>query len=468
MSSPKRNIIAIVGTTGVGKSQFSIELAKQLNGEIINADSMQVYKGAPLITNKHPYDEREGIPHHVMDHVNWGEEYFIHRFSQEANAAIEDIHSRGKLPIVIGGTHYYLQKLLFKHKTAGEKDERAKLRTLTEEEKELLNGPVEEVFKKLQEVDPVIAGKFHPQDQRKLMRALEIYLTTGERASEVYKRQKLEEFEDSSLKYNTLFFWLYCDKDVLSERLDKRVDKMIEGGALGEIRDLYEFYSQQDPRPDCTRSILQVIGFKEFLPWLTGGEQDGKRFAEGVERMKIRTRQYARYQVKWITKMLGVELHKESRFNYKYGGKMYLLDATDLSQWDNNVRDRGIRIAQQFTEQGSSQVSEPEAPDHLRNLLPTSEFFKKFRSNKLKESSANWKHYECPVCKDAEGRPLVAVGEDSWKIHESSRRHKKQVSYNERKRAHDEIVAKYKKIKEEKMKENGKNEEEDKRIKEEC
>ncbi|QWU86529.1 hypothetical protein CA3LBN_000747 [Candidozyma haemuli] len=451
MSKPKKNVIAIVGTTGVGKSQvrLSIELAKRINGEVINADSMQVYKRAPLITNKHPIEEREGIAHHVMDHVNWGEEYFIHRFGEEANAAIQDIHARGKTPIIIGGTFYYLQKLLFKNKTAGDKEESAKLRDLTKDEQALLDGPVEETFKKLQEVDPVIAGKFHPVDQRKIRRALEIYLTTGEKASDVYREQKLDEFEDSCLNYNTLLLWLHCDKEVLSHRLDVRVDKMMEDGALQEIQELYDFYKQQDPEPDCSRSILQVIGFKEFLPWLQSGETDPKLFAEGVERMKIRTRQYAKYQVKWITKMLGVELHKEARFDYMYGGKMYLLDATDLSNWGSLVGDRGVRIAQQFLKSGPSKVTEPEAPEHLKQLLPTSEFFDSFKSNKLKESSANWKHFECSVCKDSEGRPLVAVGETNWKIHESSRRHRKQLAYNERKRTHDEVVAKYKKIKEE-------------------
>lgn len=409
---------------------------------------MQVYKQAPLITNKHPIEEREGIPHHVMDHVNWGEEYFIHRFSEEANAAIQDIHSRGKVPIIIGGTHYYLQKLLFKNKTAGEKESTAKLRELTHSEKDLLNGPVEEIFKKLQEVDPVIAGKFHPQDQRKLMRALEIYLTTGQKASDVYKEQKLDELEDSCLNYNTLLFWVYCDKEVLAKRLDDRVDKMMEDGALEEIRDLYKFYLEQDPKPDCTRSILQVIGFKEFLPWLELGAQDEKLFKDGVERMKIRTRQYARYQVKWINKMLGVELHKEARFNYKYGGKLYLLDATDLSNWSSTVGGRGLEIARQFMSNGPKGVTEPEAPEHLRSILPSPEFFENFKSNKLKESSENWKHYECPVCKGSDGKPLVAVGEQSWKIHESSRRHKKQLLHNEKKRQHEEIVAKYKKIKE--------------------
>ena len=120
-------------------------MAQAINGEIINADSMQVYRGLEAITNKHPIAERRGIPHHVMDHVDWKEEYYIHRFTKEANTAIDDIHSRGKVPIIIGGTHYYLQSLLFDNKTiTAEKSD------LTEEQSQILDGPVETLFSTLQ------------------------------------------------------------------------------------------------------------------------------------------------------------------------------------------------------------------------------------------------------------------------------------------------------------------------------
>ncbi|GEQ68520.1 hypothetical protein JCM33374_g2188 [Metschnikowia sp. JCM 33374] len=428
--------------------RFSIELAKSINGEIINADSMQVYRGAPIITNKHPMNERGGIPHHVMDHIPWNEEYFIHRYSAEALGAIEDIHARGKTPIIIGGTHYYLQNLLFKNKTIGEKEEKEKLKPLTSQQQELLDGPVDAIFKALTDVDPVISEKFHPKDTRKLRRALEIYYTTGQKPSEMYHEQKLDELEDSSLKYNTLLFWIYCDPEVLKERLDKRVDSMMETGALEEIRELNEFYESQSPSPDMATGIWQVIGYKEFRPWLTGGQTDVKLFEEGVERMKIRTRQYAKYQVKWIKKLLGVELNKESRFSFKYGGKMYLLDATDLSQWATTVSTRGLAITEQFIKNGPLGVTEAQAPENLKSTLPTSEFYEEFNSNKTIKAVNNWKHHECPVCKDSEGKPLVAVGEDNWLIHVKSRRHKKQLSYNEKKRKHEELVLKYKKVKE--------------------
>lgn len=429
--------------------QFSVELAKAVNGEVINADSMQVYKRLPIITNKHPMDEREGVPHHVMDHVNWNEDYFIHRYSEEANNAIEDIHSRGKIPIIIGGTHYYLQNLLFKNKTVGEKEDMQNPRQFTKEEQDLLDGPVEAIFETLTKVDAVISEKFHPQDRRKLRRALEIYLITGQKPSELYHEQKLDELEDSSLKFSTLLFWVYCDREVLRERLDTRVDKMMETGALDEIKEMNSIFQNQKPKPDCTTGIWQVIGFKEFLPWLESGQTDKKLFDEGVERMKIRTRQYGKSQVKWIKKLLGVELHKEARFDYKHGGKMYLLDATDLTKWSTKVSSRGLEIAQQFLNNGPLGVREPQAPEDLMNVFPTEQFFDEFNSNKTIDSAGNWKHFECSVCKDSAGNPLVAVGEDNWNIHVTSRRHKRKLSYNDKKRTHEEMIAKYKKTKEE-------------------
>ena len=447
MTQRKNNVIAIVGTTGVGKSQFSIDLAQAINGEIINADSMQVYKGLDNITNKHPMDERNGVPHHVMDYVGWDEEYFIHKFSEDAGAAIDDIHRRGKVPIIIGGTHYYLLNLLFNNKTIGQNEGTSSKSTLalTSDQLQILDGPVETIFETLKQLDPVIAEKFHPNDKRKLRRALEIYYTTGELPSAIYQNQKLDELDDTSLKFNTLLFWVYCDPEVLKPRLDSRVDKMMEMGATKEITDLFEEYNRQDPQPDCTSGIWQVIGFKEFLPWLKDGCKDSTLWSQGIERMKIRTRQYAKYQIKWIKKLLSVELQKESRFNFKYGGKLYLLDATDLSQWKDKVSTIGIDIARQFINGGPKSVSHEQAPKELMSIFPTDDYVKDINSNKKIGSEANWKHYQCDVCRDKQNNPLIAVGEESWKTHVNSRRHKKLVQGIERKRKHEQMIEQWKK-----------------------
>lgn len=408
---------------------------------------MQVYKRVPIITNKHPVEEREGVPHHVMDHVNWNEEYFIHRYSEEANAAIERIHAQNKIPIIIGGTHYYLQNLLFKNKTVGEMELIYGKKELTEEQVKVLDGPVDDLFATLEKADPLISQKFHPKDQRKLRRALEIWYTTGQKPSDMYQEQKLEELEDTSLKYNTLLFWLYCDPDILRERLDKRVDAMMATGALDEIKEMNEVYQNSSPRPDITTGLWQVIGFKEFLPWLENGQSEQALFQEGVERMKIRTRQYAKYQVKWIKKLLGVELFKEARFNYKYGGKLFLLDATDLTNWEECVSSRGLAIAKEFVRNGPTSVTHAQAPEHLVSLLPSSDFFETFNSNKTIQASSNWKHHECPVCTDADGLPLVAVGDRSWEIHVNSRRHKKKLQSKEKRKRNEEFIRMYKKSK---------------------
>lgn len=429
MKNPiKKPIISIVGTTGVGKSQFSIELAKKINGEIINADSMQVYKGVDIITNKHPLKERDGIVHHVIDHVGWGEEYFIHRFNKEANKAIEDIHARGKIPIIVGGTHYYLQTLLFNNKTL----ENEKERELTDGEIKLLDGPTDRLFEELRKIDPLVAEKFHPQDHRKLRRAVEIWYTTGQKPSDLYIEQKLDELEQSSLKYNTLVFWLYSEPKVLQDRLDKRVDKMMEIGAKEEIDELYKFYSENNG--DCTSGIFQVIGFKEFLPWMENKKQDQANFTHGLERMKIRTRQYAKYQVKWIQKTLHLELQKESKFDYVNGGRLYILDATDLSHWDENVRARGLAVVEQFFQQNMTIL---EAPDNLTHLLIEKSNLK---SNKSIGSEKRWKHYKCDICKDKNGVSFIAVGEYSWSLHLNSRRHKKNTNASSKRKHVEEMI----------------------------
>lgn len=384
----------------------------------------------------------------MMDHVAWDEEYFIHRYSDEANAAIERIHAQEKTPIIIGGTHYYLQNLLFKNKTIGKREQENSKKELTEEQLQILNGPVDALFAAVADADPLISQKFHPKDLRKLRRALEIYYTTRQKPSDLYQEQKLEELEDTSLKYNTLLFWIYCDPDTLRDRLNERVDAMMVTGALEEIKEMNTVYQNITPRPDITTGVWQVIGFKEFLPWLDGGQTDLKLFEEGVDRMKIRTRQYAKYQVKWIRKLLGVELFKEARFNYKCGGKLYLLDATDLLAWREDVSERGLSIATEFIEKGPLYVTLEQSPAHLRSLLPSSEFFENFNSNKTMDASNYWKHYECPVCTDAEGQPLVAVGDQSWDVHVNSRRHKKKVQSEEKRKRTEELIQKYKRSKE--------------------
>lgn len=397
-------VIVIAGTTGVGKSQLSIQLAQKLNGEVINSDSMQVYKGVPIITNKHPIEERNGISHHVMNHVDWTEEYYLHRFEKECNDAIKDIHSRGKIAIVVGGTHYYLQCLFNKHVDSGSKE-------LTIEENQILNSEDPElVYDTLKKCDPEIACKFHPNDTRRVQRMLEIFYRSGRKPSETFAEQK------TTLLYDTLFFWLYSDPDPLNKRLDDRVDKMLETGGMEEINELYDFFKAKNyGSGQCENGVWQVIGFKEFLPWLT--HQPSVSLEDCVERMKIRTRQYAKKQVKWIKKMLIPDIN----------GDCFLLDATDLSQWDLNVGERSRVIAEQFVNDQS--ITEKHAPERLTPLISANTV------NKI--NSENLNQYTCHICHDRDGKPLIAIGERNWAIHMKSRRHKSNSTRGTRKAAYE-------------------------------
>ncbi|CCH41025.1 tRNA delta(2)-isopentenylpyrophosphate transferase [Wickerhamomyces ciferrii] len=427
---PPKNVVVIVGTTGVGKSQVS----KRFNGEIINADSMQMYRGAPIITNKHPIEEREGIPHHVMNHIEWDEEYFIHRFEKEALSTIEDIHQRGKLPIIVGGTHYYLNSLLFLNKTIkSDKPKEESPNLLTEEQKAILDGPSDQVFEILKQNDPIAAGKFHPNDTRRIRRALEIFYSTNKKASEHYQEQQVSEKDDSTLRFNTLAFWLFAEKPILDKRLDDRVDKMLEQGGLNEINELYSYYSKSDPKPDCERGIWQVIGFKEFLPWLENGNDSEKELKKSIEDMKTRTRQYAKKQVKWIKNLLAVDLAKEENHNYCKGGRLFLLDATDLSIWGENVTERGVEVTKKFLEAKEGTINQ--APENLKELLPSI-------NEPKEEKSLQWKHFTCDKCFNKDNTPVTAVGEKQWKIHLNSHRHKVNVGKGKRKRDYEEWLAK--------------------------
>ena len=478
-----KKVISIIGTTGVGKSQLSIELAKRINGEIINADSMQMYKGLDQITNKHPIEERENIPHHVMNHVNWDEQYYIHRFQKECNAAMEDCWNRGKIPIIVGGTHYYLQSTLFNNKTIGSNEEFVKKEEddgntrskMTKEQLKIIDSNDNElIFEKLKEIDPIIANKFHPNDYRRIKRALEVSFVRGVKASTIYEEQRKDSLNSgTSLKYDTLFFWIYSEMEELDQRLDERVDKMMLNGGVKELIDLYKFYLEEKRRGNesvekMDVGIWQVIGFKEFLPYLEkNGTNDlldinnivnleerdeairklineDKEFSKCCDEMKLKTRRYARKQVKWIRNLLGPELQEEENNGFVKFGKMFVLDATDLTKWGQRVGERGVNITNEFLSKGyvndncAELAAIPTTLCHIDNLI------KKNDTSSLNKVE-NWTHHECEVCRDREtNKPIVYVGEQ-WDIHLKSKKHRFNLNRGKRKREYEEWLKKSKK-----------------------
>lgn len=421
----RKPVVCIIGTTGVGKSQLGVEIALKYGGEIINADSMQMYRGVELITNKHPVEEQFGVPHRVMGHVEWDEEYDMHRFARELLALIEDIHSRGKIPILVGGTHYYLQSALFVNKTvttnANETNKMAdSLEDLTVEQRKILTGPPDELIHELKKIDPVMGNKFHPNDYRRIKRSLEIYYRTNKPASQIYAEQNQSE---ESLRFETLFLWLYSDMETLSLRLDSRVDKMIEQGALDEIEQLAKYpgihsgsgntsendSTSESPKSqdkDYTRGIWQVIGFKEFSDYLVSRSDQDLR--KGIEVMKTHTRQYLKRQIKWIRNLLLKSVSTDKT-------PFFVMDATNLQKWPE-VQTRLFTIMDQFLSQVPYTEPITTNPQHALLLTPT--------AHSQDNDRQAHQHIECSVCRDSKGSPLVVLS-SQWQLHLQGSRHRR-------------------------------------------
>lgn len=314
-----------------------------------------MYQGLPITTNKMALEERKGVPHHLLGCVGLGQEsWTVKQFLERATDAIESIRSRGRLPILVGGTHYYTQSLLFRDGLVAEGgtedvalEKRARI-------VQLLDASTEEMLMELRKVDPEMAMRWHPSDRRKIRRSLEIWLKTGKRASEIYEQQKTQNLDIESsewdrsgvssgsgasarshVRYDSLVFWLHAASDVLNSRLEKRVDDMVSHGLLEEVGALQTFLQDRDRQGDSidqSRGIWVAIGFKEFLPYILDGSRSEKLKQEGSERTKIATRQYARRQNRWIRLRL-----QRAIKGANLAHNMFLLDATDSSLWADDV-----------------------------------------------------------------------------------------------------------------------------------
>jgi tRNA dimethylallyltransferase len=281
MMSDKPHILIIIGPTAVGKTAFGIACAKAFDGEILSADSMQIYKGMEIGTAKIRPDEMEGIPHYGLDLVTPAEPFTVVDFQAYADRVIRDIKSRGKLPIIVGGTMLYVKSLTDPMDFTEAKEDpdfRQKLWRQAEE----LGG--ESLHKQLKQVDPVTAGRLHPNDVKRVIRALEVYHNTGKPMSEAFVNQHQEG------KYNPVMVGLNLeDRQELYERINRRVDIMIEQGLLEEVKNLLANGYHRDLQS------MQAIGYKEFVDYLEGR----LTFEEAVEKVKQGSRRYAKRQLSW-------------------------------------------------------------------------------------------------------------------------------------------------------------------------
>lgn len=281
MCKPK--VIVICGPTASGKTALSIELAKKINGEIISSDSMQIYKYMDIGTAKPSKEEMQGIKHYLLDFVEPNQRYSVAEFKKDAEKAIEKILAKGKTPIVVGGTGLYVDSLIYgieyqdiklDEKYRQELDERVKKEGL------------EKLYEEAQKIDPQAMKKISKNDQKRILRVLEIYKATGKNKTE----QEIES-RKNGVKYDYKVFAINIERDVLYEKINKRVDIMIEKGLIQEVEQLLKKYNEFP-------TAMQGLGYKEVVEHLQGITSK----EEMIEKLKMETRRYAKRQITWFKK----------------------------------------------------------------------------------------------------------------------------------------------------------------------
>lgn len=467
-------LVVILGSTGTGKSKLAIEIGKRLGGEILSADSMQVYKGLDIITNKVTAEEFSQCPHHLIDFVSPLREFSVVEFRNMALPLIEDIKKRGKMPIVVGGTNYYIESVLWdilidedgstsscssgdeSEKPARGIKQRKKIQTKEFEysndvldetvvacgelakgtsQSEEMTGHLERnndsrsktsLYERLREVDPIMADRLHPSDCRKIARSLQVYEQHGRPHSKILQEQQQRQggsaYGGPQRYEDTCVFWLQCEREILNERLDSRVDEMLDRGLIEELLDFHHEYNHVLEKKyvdtKYTEGIFQSIGFKEFHEFLV--KQEGKKFDKtnaskedqellrtGVENMKTVTRRYAKKQMTWV----------RNRFLARPSSSapdVYGLDATDLEKWESNVLKTALDIL--------DKLIKGESP--LINPLP----------RVVIQDDRHARHV-CEICDNR-----IILGEENWKKHVRSRSHKWHVKRDERNRHQNSSV----------------------------
>lgn len=298
MKELKKPLIVLTGPTAAGKTELSIALAKKLNGAIISADSMQVYKYMNIGSAKIRPEEMQGVRHYLVDVLDPREEFHVARFQQMAKEAMEEIYRNGQLPIVVGGTGFYIQALL-KDIDFDESSGELPCRKELEETARREGGAV--LYERLKQVDPESAEAIHPNNVKRVIRALEFYQETGQPISLHNREQK-----EKQPPYTYAYFVLNDDRARLYERIDRRVDRMVEQGLVEEVRWLKEHGY------DRSLVSMQGLGYKELFPYLDGTCS----LEETVEIIKRDTRHFAKRQITWFKREPDVIWLNQQEFGY--------------------------------------------------------------------------------------------------------------------------------------------------------
>jgi tRNA dimethylallyltransferase len=339
----------------------------------------------------------------------------VEDYKREAAKVIREIRARGNLPILVGGTQYYVDPLLFTDVILDQVQQTDSSKSFP-----ILDEPTEVLLQELRKCDPVMAERWHPNDRRKIMRSLEIYLHTGKPASQFYAEQEARKAavvngETPTNLWEKLLFWVYSDRQVLTDRLDARCDKMLNAGLLDEVHQLYDYKKQVEnngQQTDMTKGIWQSIGYKQFEPYLRGIDEgkDAKEIEKlklaGLEDMKAATRRYANYQTKWIRIKQMRRLQDEGP---QAVSSLYLVDSTDVSQFQANVVEPAAKVTELFL-QGKQRPAAEEMSQTAREVL---------------SGAAELRPKEVLIQRTCEMCQTVLVTEEAWQRHIKGVGHKR-------------------------------------------
>lgn len=281
MDKPK--VIVICGPTASGKTSLSISLAKKINGEIVSCDSMQIYKEMDIGSAKPTVEEMQEIKHYLVDFVSPEKRYSVSEYKEDASKAIEEIINKGKTPIIVGGTGLYLNSLIYNIQY---NEMEVDLNYRRELEKEAEEYGLEVLYNIAKEIDPEAMEKVSANDKKRITRVLEIYNATGRNKTELEKKSRKE------VPYNYLIFGINMERSILYDRINKRVDIMLEQGLIEEVKNLINKYSNMP-------TAMQGLGYKEVKEFLDGNISK----EEMIEKIKMETRRYAKRQITWFKRI---------------------------------------------------------------------------------------------------------------------------------------------------------------------
>ena len=299
-------VIVVCGPTASGKTELAVKIAEKYNGEIIGADSMQIYKGMDIATAKPTPEELRGVKHHLIDFLEPSEPFSVADYVEKARGVIAEVAARGKLPVIAGGTGLYINSLI-------DNIEFAEVKADIAFREEMKNIPAGELLKRLRKIDPESAEILHENNVKRIIRALEVYHTAGRTITKLKAESRL-----NPSPYEPLMLGIEFPRNELYERIDRRVDLMLEAGLLEEAR---AFYARKN-----SHTSAQAIGYKELLPFLEGRAE----LSDCIESLKKSTRNYAKRQLTWFKKDPRIRWLKSEQLEYNFIDKLINIWYTEI------------------------------------------------------------------------------------------------------------------------------------------